>query len=439
MDIRGFGKFPLLILLAVFLAVGPAFMSRLVGNVGATDGKPAATLTDAAGEKGKSYAKKGKEEEARRLPFGVKDKGVFSDLDAGVSMGLPAGLNKDNASLRVNKKKRTLSLFFGDVPVKTYPIALGFTPSGDKEVEGDGKTPEGEYSICEMRHKDLPAKYGARSILLAYPGAKDAKRGLKQGIITKEQHDKIMAAQQSGAIPPQDTVLGSSIRIHGGGAGEDWTAGCIGLRDEDAVEIYGSVKVGTPVIIESGIQKDPHDADGDGIPDQVDILAGALKCAINSASFDTGYVKIAYPMGDVARDKGCCTDVIIRALRNAGIDLQKDIYKDIKKRKKAYKHIKKPNTDIDHRRVRNMIVYMKKRFEPITTKLEKEQLASWLPGDIVYFDTMSKAGPDHVGIVSFNADENGIPMVIDNWYWGSTTKESDLLSWCPVTHHFRLK
>jgi len=55
----------------------------------------------------------------------------------------------------------------------------------------------------------------------------------------------------------------------------------------------------------------------------------------------------------------------------------------------------------------------------------------------VLFDTLPKAGPDHIGVVSPNTDENGLPLVINNWTYGAVTDEMDLLSWCTVTHHFR--
>ncbi len=106
---------------------------------------------------------------------------------------------------------------------------------------------------------------------------------------------------------------------------------------------------------------------------------------------------------------------------------------------KAYKHIKAKNMSIDHRRVKNMFIYMKKHLKAVDAPLDEAHLAQWLPGDVVFLDTLPKKGPDHVGILSFHTDKNGFPMVINNWTWGSKTGEMDLLSWCPVTHHFRVK
>ena len=86
----------------------------------------------------------------------------------------------------------------------------------------------------------------------------------------------------------------------------------------------------------------------------------------------------------------------------------------------------------------NMLVYMKKHYLAVDTDLEGD-VCHWLPGDLVFFDTLPKKGPDHVGIVSWSLDEGGLPVVINNWTWGYSTGEMDLLSWVEVTHHYRLK
>ncbi len=183
-----------------------------------------------------------------------------------------------------------------------------------------------------------------------------------------------------------------------------------------------------------------NDMDGDGIPNQSDVLRGALKTAINGATYDSSYHRIDYPFGDVPRDRGCCVDVAIRALRNAGLDLQKEMHEDILRRPGAYAAIEKPNPNIDHRRVRNIRVYMEKYF----TRMPHESgsaapRASWQPGDIVLFDTLNAPGPDHIGVVSHNTGPSGYLTVVNNWAPGSVTKEMDLLDWCPVTHHFRMR
>ncbi len=367
---------------------------------------------------------------------GLSDKGVFGHLDGQVRLGLPPAATPGRTSLAVDKQSRTLSVLVDGVAVKTYPVSLGSTPVGHKVEQGDGRTPEGAYTVCEMLDEGLAPRYGARSMRLSYPNADDARRGLAGGLVTQAQHDAIAAAIAAGQMPPQDTKLGSSIRVHGGGVGEDWTAGCIAMRDEDAVQVYGAVELGTPVAVRAGPHADLPDADADGIPDQADILLGALKAALNGASYDAGFEKIAYPLGDVDPSKGCCTDVVIRAFRNAGMDLQVLIHEDILARPKAYAHVAKPSTHIDHRRVRNLVIYMGKHLASLCTGAA-DGSCTFLPGDVVFFDTLPKKGPDHVGIVSWRTNGDGVPLVVNNWTTGTTTSHMDLLSWCPVTHHFR--
>ncbi len=425
-------------ILAIYVAIFSIYccfsvcVSEVMADTNDNESEPLPTVSmSSAAEAGGLFTVGNARRVRSEQSLGIDDRGIFSDLDELVKISLPpTGAAK--VALWVNKQKRTLSVLYDDVPVKSYPIGLGFSPRGDKGIEGDGKTPEGTYFIAEKRHKNLPKKYGARSMLLSYPGVKDAVRGLKNGQISKDTADTIVRAISHKEIPPQDTPLGSSIRIHGGGVHDDWTAGCIALRDDDAKELYGIIEEGTPVhIAPHGVRK--SDRDGDGIPNQVDILVGALKTDLNDAAYDGAYQPIAYPNGDVHRKKGVCTDVVIRAFRNAGIDLQQEIHRDILARPTAYAHISKPSTNIDHRRVKNMVIYMKKYFLTLPTD------AAFLPGDVVLFDTLPKNGPDHIGIVADGLGPSGLLWVINNWTDGAVTDKMDLLSWVPVTHHFRFK
>ncbi len=77
------------------------------------------------------------------------------------------------------------------------------------------------------------------------------------------------------------------------------------------------------------------DHDDDGIPDPLDVLIGAKKTALNADAYTEGYFDMKYPGGDMPRDKGVCTDVVIRAARNAGFDLQKELHEDIARAKAA--------------------------------------------------------------------------------------------------------
>jgi len=145
----------------------------------------------------------------------------------------------------VHKAKRQLRLYSGDRALRTYPAGLGFQPVGDKQREGDGRTPEGTFYIC---NKNRDSKYYL-SLGLSYPNTEDAARGLREGLITQEQHDRILRAIERREQPPWDTPLGGEIFIHGNGAKRDWTWGCVALEDEDIRELFEAVPLGTPVVI----------------------------------------------------------------------------------------------------------------------------------------------------------------------------------------------
>ena len=150
-----------------------------------------------------------------------------------------------NPRLVISKKKRLLQIFDGDKLIKFYNTAFGFAPNGDKEIEGDGKTPEGEFYIFT---KNPNSKFYL-SLGLSYPNIEDAMRGLQQGIISREEHDEITAATAEKRMPPQNTKLGGEIYIHGGGTASDWTAGCIALDNEEMKEVFDALAVGSPVTI----------------------------------------------------------------------------------------------------------------------------------------------------------------------------------------------
>jgi murein L,D-transpeptidase YafK len=119
---------------------------------------------------------------------------------------------------------------------------------GHKLTHGDGRTPEGQYYICV---KNPNSKYYL-SLGLSYPNIEDAQRGLRAGLISTEQYQKIAQAITDGETPPWDTPLGGEIFIHGRGSASNWTRGCIALDDKDIRELYDAVAIGTPVLIQPG-------------------------------------------------------------------------------------------------------------------------------------------------------------------------------------------
>ena len=152
-----------------------------------------------------------------------------------------------NPHILIKKKERTLQLFDDQKLIKSYKIALGFEPHGDKEVEGDGKTPEGDFYIFTKNPK---SKFYL-SLGVSYPNKEDAQRGLSANLISKSEHDSIVAAIDEKGMPPQKTRLGGEIYIHGHGNTTDWTEGCVALSNSDIKEIFTALQVGTRVVITS--------------------------------------------------------------------------------------------------------------------------------------------------------------------------------------------
>jgi D-alanyl-D-alanine dipeptidase len=182
---------------------------------------------------------------------------------------------------------------------------------------------------------------------------------------------------------------------------------------------------------------DGCDADRDGIPDPVDILLGGKKTALDAAPYTGGYVGIPYPNGDVPRDTGVCSDVIVRALRNAGFDLQKLVHDDVLARRSAYPFIKRPDTNIDHRRVRTLRPWFEAHWQKLPPD-PADLRTPWLPGDVVFLDTLREPGPDHIGIVSDVEGDGARPFVINSWTDGFKTSEMPLLKFVPVTDRYRV-
>jgi murein L,D-transpeptidase YafK len=147
--------------------------------------------------------------------------------------------------LYVYKAKRRLMVVEKDMLIRDFRIGLGPRPSGDKQHQGDGRTPEGEFYVCVKN----PNSAYYKSLGLSYPGPKHAERALVAGNISHQQFARIVQAINSKARPPWDTVLGGQIFIHGGGGNEDWTKGCVAIFNTDMDELFEIVPVGTPVYI----------------------------------------------------------------------------------------------------------------------------------------------------------------------------------------------
>lgn len=152
--------------------------------------------------------------------------------------------------------------------------------------------------------------------------------------------------------------------------------------------------------------------------------------------YDPNYTKLEYPNGDVAMSKGVCTDVVIRALRNAHqIDLQKLVHNDMVKNFALYPNkwgLKKADANIDHRRVPNLQVYFSRHWQTLATSKDSEKYQA---GDVV--TVMLPSNLPHIMLVSEKKELlTNTPLVIHNI--GRGTQEESSLFLYPMTGHYRL-
>jgi uncharacterized protein YijF (DUF1287 family) len=282
----------------------------------------------------------------REQSLGVRDVGIFSDLDARVQLALPAGLDARRVRAAVDRARRQLVLYEAEQPLKVYPLA------------GPGR--------------------------------------LVVGRVTLE------------------------------------------LRPSDVEELRPLLSPERLFVFDGAVELPPGDADGDGLPDPLDVLIGARKAVLNADRYDGRYERIPYPGGDVPRSIGVCTDVIVRSLRNAGYDLQRLVHEDILRAPKAYPMVQKPNTDIDHRRVKSLLPFFRRATEAHSAALADPR-DPLRPGDVVFMDTFGdRPGSEHVGVIADTRAASGQPLVINNWTDGTVTKPMDLLAFVPVSERFRL-
>lgn len=176
--------------------------------------------------------------------------------------------------------------------------------------------------------------------------------------------------------------------------------------------------------------KSKTDKDGDGIDDYTDILLGARAEAERKPEYKSAYYAGGYP----PETEGVCTDVIWRALRDAGYSLKDMVDEDIARNVEAYPRVGgKPDSNIDFRRVPNLKVYFERNHITLTNDLSK--IAEWQPSDIVVF------GNTHVGIISNKRNKNGVPYLIHNG--GQPNREEDILElynkYEPISGHYRIR
>lgn len=163
------------------------------------------------------------------------------------------------------------------------------------------------------------------------------------------------------------------------------------------------------------------------------VAYGAELRAQTRESYDPAYVKLAYPMGDVPDDRGVCTDTVIRAFRHAGVDLQVAVHEDMASNFGVYPKswgLKRPDRNIDHRRVPNLETFFKRKGG---AKTLSTVAVDYRPGDVVSW-RLTGGGLPHIGVVTRHK-QGDQPLVAHNIGAG-TQEEACLFNW-PMTGWFR--
>lgn len=149
--------------------------------------------------------------------------------------------------------------------------------------------------------------------------------------------------------------------------------------------------------------------------------------------YDPSYFKIPYPNGDVPKNKGVCTDVIIRAYRKLGIDLQKEVHEDMKanfsKYPKSWK-LSAPDKNIDHRRVPNLMVFFDRQG---SGKTISNKATDYLPGDIVCWNL--GGGITHIGMVVKKKSADGLRYLIVHNIGSGQVLEDCLFNFKIIGHY----
>ncbi len=169
-------------------------------------------------------------------------------------------------------------------------------------------------------------------------------------------------------------------------------------------------------------------------PQLKQMLEGAIAQAGVTTEYDPAYVALEYPNGDVPEKTGVCSDVVVRAFRKAGIDLQKEVHEDMKAARSEYPTkwgANAPDKNIDHRRVLNLMAYFKRqgKLAPFS-----HSASDFQPGDIVAWELSN--GIDHIGIVTNMMSNSGERLLIVHNIGAGTRIEDVMFAWT-IKGHYR--
>jgi hypothetical protein len=189
--------------------------------------------------------------------------------------------------------------------------------------------------------------------------------------------------------------------------------------------------VGGPVVpLNPTIKPVPDNAS----PQLKQMLDGAIAQAGVTTGYDPGYVALEYPGGDVDERTGVCSDVVVRAFRKAGVDLQKEVHEDMKAARSEYPTkwgANAPDKNIDHRRVLNLMKYFERKGKSLPIS---DAAADYQPGDIVAWELGN--GIDHIGIVTNMISDSDNRLLIVHNIGAGTRIEDVLLAWT-IKGHYR--
>lgn len=159
----------------------------------------------------------------------------------------------------------------------------------------------------------------------------------------------------------------------------------------------------------------------------------AMVLTKENVHYDPSYFQLAYPNGDVPSDKGVCTDVIIRAYRKLGIDLQKEVHEDIQANFENYPTnwgLTRPDKNIDHRRVLNLMTFFSRQG---TIKSISQDPKDYQSGDIVCWNL--GGGITHIGIVSRKKSTDGQRFLIIHNIGSGQVSEDMLFDYKIIGHY----
>jgi len=161
------------------------------------------------------------------------------------------------------------------------------------------------------------------------------------------------------------------------------------------------------------------------------LVAAANERTHHSVRYVPAYIRIAYPGGDVPAETGVCTDEIIRIYRAVGIDLQKEVHEDMVRNIDQYPHKwqRRPDTNIDHRRVPNLMVFFTRKGTVLPTSRRADDYS---PGDIVAWDL--GGGITHIGMVVDRKGASGNYSIVHNIGRGPRM-EDVLFDWKIIGHY----